>query len=79
MTAARSILASSGEHRSRAIALAQRRLGAAMSSAAAGRPERSAGSVRQVLSKVNNSGLRVSGPAIGFGRYYGATGAHAPN
>jgi hypothetical protein len=36
-------------------------------------------SVRQVLSKMTNSGLRISGPAIGFGRYYGATGTHAPN
>ena len=44
-----------------------------------GKPEPFPGSVRQVLSKVDNAGLRISGPAIGFGRYYGGPGTHAPN
>jgi len=37
------------------------------------------GSVRQVLSKVNNSALRISGPGLGFDRYYGGLKTHAPN
>lgn len=37
------------------------------------------GSVRQVLSKVNNSGLRISGPGVGFDRFYGGARTHAPN
>ena len=44
-----------------------------------GRKEPFAGSVRQVLSKVNNSALRISGPALGFNRFYGGLKTHAPN
>ena len=44
-----------------------------------GKREPFAGSVRQVLSRANNSALRISGPALGFNRYYGAPGTHAPN
>ena len=44
-----------------------------------GKTEPFPGSVRQVLSKVDNSGLRISGPAIGFDRYYGGLKTHAPN
>jgi len=44
-----------------------------------GRTEPFPGSVRQVLSRVNNSSLGISGPALGFGRYYGGPGTHAPN
>jgi hypothetical protein len=43
------------------------------------RPEPFPGSVRQYISKVDNSGLQISGPSIGHGRYYGGTGTHAPN
>jgi hypothetical protein len=44
-----------------------------------GRTEPFPGSVRQVLSKVNNSALRISGPGLGFNRFYGGPGTHAPN
>jgi hypothetical protein len=44
-----------------------------------GRKEPFPGSVRQILSKVNNSSLRISGPGIGFERYYGGLRTHAPN
>ena len=44
-----------------------------------GRREPFPGSVRQILSKVNNSSLRISGPGIGFDRYYGGLRTHAPN
>jgi hypothetical protein len=37
------------------------------------------GSVRQVLSRVDNSALRISGPSLGFNRYYGDPRSHAPN
>jgi len=43
-----------------------------------GRTEPFPGSVRQVLSKVNNSALRISGPGLGFDRFYGGANAHAP-
>jgi hypothetical protein len=44
-----------------------------------GRSEPFPGSVRQVLSKVDNSALRISGPTIGHARYYGGLRTHAPN
>jgi hypothetical protein len=44
-----------------------------------GRTQPFPGSVRQILSKVNNSGLRISGPAMGFDRFYGGVRTHAPN
>ena len=44
-----------------------------------GRTEPFPGSVRQVLSKVNNSALRISGPGLGFDRFYGGAKTHAPN
>ena len=44
-----------------------------------GRPEPFPGSVRQILSRVNNSALRISGPALGFNRFYGSPVTHAPN
>ena len=44
-----------------------------------GRTEPFPGSVRQALSKVNNSALRISGPGLGFDRFYGGAKTHAPN
>ena len=44
-----------------------------------GRREPFPGSVRQILSKVNNSALRISGPGLGFDRFYGGLRTHAPN
>ena len=44
-----------------------------------GKTEPFPGSVRQVLAKVNNSGLRISGPGIGFTRILGDPRTHAPN
>lgn len=44
-----------------------------------GRTEPFPGSVRQILSKVNNSALRISGPGLGFDRFYGGLRTHAPN
>lgn len=43
------------------------------------KPDPFPGSVRQFISKVDNSGLQISGPSIGHGRYYGGAGTHAPN
>jgi hypothetical protein len=37
------------------------------------------GSVRQILSRVDNSALRVSGPSLGHNRFYGGPRTHAPN
>lgn len=44
-----------------------------------GRTEPFPGSVRQVLSRTDNSALRIAGPGIGFNRYYGGLRTHAPN
>lgn len=38
-----------------------------------------AGSIRQVLSRTNNSAVPFHGPRIGDGRNYGGPGVHAPN
>lgn len=37
------------------------------------------GSIRQYIAKINNTGLDLSGPAIGSNRNYGGPGVHAPN
>lgn len=37
------------------------------------------GSIRQFVARINNTGLDLSGPAIGSQRNYGGTGTHAPN
>lgn len=44
-----------------------------------GKTEPFPGSVRQALSKVDNSGLAISGPGIGRHRHYGGLRTHAPN
>jgi hypothetical protein len=44
-----------------------------------GKTEPFPGSVRQILSKVDNSALRISGPGLGFDREYGGLKTHAPN
>ncbi len=44
-----------------------------------GKTEPFPGSVRQALSKVDNSGLAISGPSIGRHRDYGGLRTHAPN
>ncbi len=44
-----------------------------------GKTEPFPGSVRQTLSKADNSALRIAGPGIGRGRYYGGPRTHAPN
>jgi hypothetical protein len=44
-----------------------------------GRTEPFPGSVRQILSRVDNSALRISGPGLGFDRFYGGARTHAPN
>jgi len=44
-----------------------------------GKTEPFPGSVRQILSKVDNSALRISGPGLGFDRFYGTARTHAPN
>jgi hypothetical protein len=44
-----------------------------------GKREPFPGSVRQVLARVDNSALGLSGPGIGHNRAYGAPGTHAPN
>jgi hypothetical protein len=44
-----------------------------------GRTQPFPGSVRQVISKVNNSALQISGPGLGFGRDYAGIRTHAPN
>jgi hypothetical protein len=38
-----------------------------------------AGSIRQVISRTNNSAVPFHGPRIGDGRNYGGPGVHAPN
>lgn len=43
-----------------------------------GRTEPFPGSVRQVIAKMSNSALRLSGPSIGRNRYYGGVQTHAP-
>jgi hypothetical protein len=37
------------------------------------------GSIRQFVARINNTGLNMSGPAIGSQRSYGGVGTHAPN
>jgi hypothetical protein len=37
------------------------------------------GSIRQVVAKVNNGGLGISGPGLGHNRNYGGPGVHAPD
>ena len=45
-----------------------------------GRQQPFPGSIAQFISAIDNDrGFNVSGPAIGFDRYYGGPGSHAPN
>jgi len=45
-----------------------------------GRRQPFLGSIAQFIASLDNDrGFGVSGPAIGFDRYYGGTGSHAPN
>lgn len=44
-----------------------------------GRSTAFAGSIRQVISRTNNSAVPFHGPRIGSNRNYGGTGVHAPN
>ncbi|NOT07714.1 MAG: hypothetical protein HOP28_05830 [Gemmatimonadales bacterium] len=44
-----------------------------------GKPEKFPGSIRQVVSRTNNSAVPFHGPRIGESRNYGGTGVHAPN
>ncbi|MEZ4588142.1 MAG: hypothetical protein R2909_17325 [Gemmatimonadales bacterium] len=44
-----------------------------------GRTESFPGSIRQFVSRINNTGFDMSGPGIGSNRNYGGAGVHAPN
>jgi hypothetical protein len=44
-----------------------------------GRTDPFPGSIRQFISKMNNTGLNLHGPTIGGQRSYGGAGTHAPN